>query len=89
MSLYLHEILLSIPPKHNNVTKVTRPSSLHATLKTIHAGVGGGLGTRLETWYESIAVGQYHQHTFFSGNVCSSQVMPNITLDSKPIIGIK
>ena len=24
--LYLHEILLSIPSKHNNVTKVTRPS---------------------------------------------------------------
>ena len=30
---------------------------LHEILKTIHAGVGGGTGMRLETWYETIAVG--------------------------------
>ena len=33
---------------------------LHEILKTIHAGVGGGTGMRLETWYETVAVGQVH-----------------------------
>ena len=61
--LYLHEILLSIPSKHNNMTKVTRPSFPACNTEDDPCWGWWGLGMRLGTWYETTAVGQDHQHT--------------------------